>query len=239
VRGGLDDALERLARRDELRRRTSPEGSTPPAVTELAEAVAAVVARHSDLAITMGVEGAGAPVLLRVAVEDGTVHIAVTSPEVTATAEPAPIVDFDFEAEDAFESEEAFEPEVPEPAPAWPDSHGYAGGSGSPWEPTTVFDPEPEPASRFDQPERFSPSVETTRVMYPQRADGYTGGAHHHGAAEHPAAFRPEQPPSPMQPPPLAEPIPFTLEPGQSEQTEQTAKRLAALLREHPSLLQD
>src|SRR4051812_42699877 len=190
----------------------------------------------------MGVEGAGAPVLLRVAVEDGTVHIAVTSPEVTATAEPAPIVDFDFEAEEAFEfeAEEPFEPEVPEPAPAWPDGHGYAGGPGSPWEPTTVFDPEPEPASQFDQPERFSPSVETIRVMYPQRAaDGYTGGPHHHGAAQDPAAFRPEQPPAPMQPPPLAEPIPFTLEPGQSEQTEQTAKRLAALLREHPSLLQD
>ena len=36
MRGGLDDALDKLARRDELRRRAAGEATgTPPAVTEL------------------------------------------------------------------------------------------------------------------------------------------------------------------------------------------------------------
>ena len=101
MRGGLDDALERLARRDELRRRTSPDSSTPPAVTELAEAVAAVVARHPDLAITMGVEGAGPPTLLRVAYEDGTVHVSAENPAVTAGPKQG------FDADDAADADTA------------------------------------------------------------------------------------------------------------------------------------
>jgi ABC-type uncharacterized transport system ATPase subunit len=41
VRGGLDDALDKLARRDELRRRAAGEATgTTPAVTELVEAIA-------------------------------------------------------------------------------------------------------------------------------------------------------------------------------------------------------
>jgi hypothetical protein len=81
VRGGLDEALERLARRDKLRRLTNPDDSgTPPEVHELAEAVAAVVTRYPQLAITMGVVGAGPPVLLRVAVQDGVVHVSADNP---------------------------------------------------------------------------------------------------------------------------------------------------------------
>src|SRR5688572_16407329 len=65
VRGGLDDALEKLARRDELRRRATGEATgTSPAVTELVEAVAAVVAHHPELGVSVGVEGAGDPMLL-------------------------------------------------------------------------------------------------------------------------------------------------------------------------------
>ncbi|GGQ44262.1 hypothetical protein [Couchioplanes azureus] len=73
---GLDDALDRLARRDELRRRAAGEATgTPPAVTELVEAIAAVVGRNPELAVTVGVEGAGDPVLLHFALEDGIVQV--------------------------------------------------------------------------------------------------------------------------------------------------------------------
>lgn len=76
MRGGLDDALDRLARRDELRRRASGETpGTPPAVTELVEAIAAVVGRNPQLGVTVGVEGAGPPTLLHFAVEDGVVQV--------------------------------------------------------------------------------------------------------------------------------------------------------------------
>jgi hypothetical protein len=81
VRGGLDDALEKLARRDELRRRAAGQTTgTPPAVTELVEAVAAVVARNPERAITMGVEGAGDPILLTFAVDDGIVQVSADNP---------------------------------------------------------------------------------------------------------------------------------------------------------------
>ena len=47
MRGGLDDALDKLARRDELRRRAAGEATgTPPAVQELVEAIAGVVGRN-------------------------------------------------------------------------------------------------------------------------------------------------------------------------------------------------
>jgi hypothetical protein len=76
VRGGLDDALEKLARRDELRRRAAGEATgTPPAVTELVEAIAAVVGRNPELGVTVGVEGAGDPMLLHFYSEDGVVQV--------------------------------------------------------------------------------------------------------------------------------------------------------------------
>ncbi len=82
MRGGLDDALEKLARRDELRRRTEaqPATTTPAALNDLVEAVAAVIARHPDLLVTMGVEGAGAPMLLRFALRDGIVEVSAEGP---------------------------------------------------------------------------------------------------------------------------------------------------------------
>ncbi len=82
MRGGLDDALEKLARRDELRRRTEaqPASTTPPALYDLVEAVAGVIARHPDLLVTMGVEGAGAPMLLRFALRNGIVEVSDEGP---------------------------------------------------------------------------------------------------------------------------------------------------------------
>ncbi len=204
MRGGLDDALERLARRDELRRRAAADSNTPPAVTELAEAVAAVVARHPELAITMGVEGAGDPTLLRVAFEDGTVHVtAETPPGAVAPAEP-PEVDFDLDVEEETPSwstydRAGFHPtdldDAPPPPPAW--------------EPVADDAGTPEP--RFDQPAAFNPAFEKTREMRPpQHPGGYEGGAHRSDAAERePApAFTVADPPfSPAEPPPFSPPF--------------------------------
>ncbi len=91
MRGGLDDALDKLARRDELRRRTAGEATgTPPAVQELVEAIVTVVGHNPKLAVTVGVEGAGDPVLLHFAVEDGTVQVSVDNVVASRVAEAAP-----------------------------------------------------------------------------------------------------------------------------------------------------
>ena len=115
MRGGLDDALDKLARRDELRRRAAGEATgTPPAVTELVEAIAAVVGRNPELGVTVGVEGAGDPVLLHFAVEDGIVQVSADNSVADRVAEATPTsprhADFDID------------PEEPEPYPA---STGY------------------------------------------------------------------------------------------------------------------
>ncbi|HEX8630036.1 MAG TPA: hypothetical protein VF755_17910, partial [Catenuloplanes sp.] len=85
MRGGLDDALQKLARRNELRRRAAaqPAPISPPAVTDLVEAVASVVARHPHLRVALGVEGVGAPAALRVWAHDGVPHVSI---EAVATA---------------------------------------------------------------------------------------------------------------------------------------------------------
>jgi hypothetical protein len=90
VRGGLDDALDKLARRDELRRRAAGEATgTSPAVTELVEAIAGVVARHPELGVTVGAEGSGEPVLLHFFFAEGQVQ--VTADTAVQPASPAPV----------------------------------------------------------------------------------------------------------------------------------------------------
>jgi hypothetical protein len=116
VRGGLDDALDKLARRDELRRRAAGETTgTPAAVQELAEAIAAVVGRNPKLAVTVGVEGAGDPVLLHFAFEDGVVQVNVDNSVASRVAEAAPAApkhaDFDLEPEPAYPATPAYAPE--------------------------------------------------------------------------------------------------------------------------------
>jgi hypothetical protein len=117
VRGGLDDALDKLARRDELRRRAAGETTgTPPAVQELAEAIATVVGRNPKLAVTVGVEGAGDPVLLHFAFEDGVVQVNVDNSVAARVAEAAPAApkhaDFDLEPEPAYPATPAYAPEA-------------------------------------------------------------------------------------------------------------------------------
>jgi len=85
VRGGLDDALERLARMDQLRRRagSSSGGSLPTAhgLAEAIEAVRRVVERYPDLNITLyGEQGEGSAEV-RIGWEDGLVRAKIISVE--------------------------------------------------------------------------------------------------------------------------------------------------------------
>lgn len=109
MRGGLDDALDKLARRDELRRRAAGEATgTPPAVQELVEVIAAVVSRNPQLAVTVGVEGAGEPVLLHFAFEDGVVQVSADNTVAARVAEAAPTsprhADFDIDLDDSVDA---------------------------------------------------------------------------------------------------------------------------------------
>ena len=203
MRGGLDDALERLARRDRLRRRSAQQaGGTPPEVTELVEAVAAVVARHPDLAVTIGVEGAGAPVLLHLENEDGVVRVdaddALSGPASRRTG-TVPLaadaeISFDLEGEARPINVAAESPPAAAAAAAWtPANDTVPTGPGADTVPT-------------------GPGADTARVEPTSRR------------RSHPAAYRL----------PEGRPVPFRVQP---EETQQAAKRLAAMLREDPSLL--
>ncbi|WP_433371850.1 hypothetical protein ACQPZX_48315 [Actinoplanes sp. CA-142083] len=118
MRGGLDDALDKLARRDELRRRAASEATgTSPAVTELVEAIAGVVARHPELGVTVGAEGSGDPVLLHFFFAEGQVQVSADTPVPPEPAAPAPrhadIVDMDL---DEPQVEDLYQPPPVSPA---------------------------------------------------------------------------------------------------------------------------
>lgn len=105
MRGGLEDALDKLARRDELRRRAAGESpGTPPAVTELVEAIAAVVSHHPQLEVTVGVEGVGDPLLLHFAMEDGVVQVSADNAVAARPPEAEPVAprhaDFDIDLDE-------------------------------------------------------------------------------------------------------------------------------------------
>jgi hypothetical protein len=185
VRGGLDDALDKLARRDELRRRAAGErAGTPPAVTELVEAVAAVVARNPELAITMGVEGAGDPVLLHFALEDGTVQVSADNPltsQVVGSPAAHRQADFDLDLDPVDVSTPAADPVAAERV-----GHRTGAYSGD----TTV---EAEVAY----------AAEANRSGYEDRtdADGGFGYAADH-ATRHPYGNPADlEPPAPFEPP--------------------------------------
>lgn len=84
MRGGLDDALERLARMDQLRRRAEGASGGLPTAHGLAEAIEAVrrvVERYPDLNITLyGEQGEGSAEI-RVGWEDGVVRAKIISVE--------------------------------------------------------------------------------------------------------------------------------------------------------------
>jgi hypothetical protein len=295
VRGGLDDALDKLARRDELRRRAAGEATgTPPAVQELAEVIASVVGRNPKLAVTVGVEGAGDPVLLHFAVEDGVVQVSVDNSVATRVASPKH-ADFDIEVDEpdtaAQPATPAYPPEVGQETRriSYDDRDRYDPGTG--YAPSAYGDETPTAATsgysddeshadstRYDRHRRYDDDF-TSPDFFPPRnggssdresafptSDSSTYPAPHPFAATPPppvppqtsrrvhaeqhrapeemsAALRASEPRASEQPSaaaqrgmptPLPQPIPLKVD---SEETELAAKRLAALLRDNPSLL--
>jgi hypothetical protein len=283
VRGGLDDALDKLARRDELRRRAAGEANgTSPAVTELVEAIAAVVARHPELGVTVGAEGSGEPVLLHFFFAEGQVQVTADSPvqAEAPVARHADVVDV-----------ELVEPEPYSAPPASPaadprrfshddqDRYGPAGygyaerpyyadsdtaerryGSfenppatdsryaapgpgetsrdlGARMRDMGMASPDPSPAY---PPHPFAATPPpAVPPMSPIPSDAQTT---HRIQAEHyrmPAESAPTERLTPQRgdsmPSPLPKPIPLQVE--RPEETEMAARRLAALLRDDPSLL--
>ena len=299
MRGGLDDALDKLARRDELRRRAAGEATgTPAAVQDLVEAIAAVVARNPSLTLTVGVEGAGDPVLLHVAVEDGVVQVtADNSVAARTTTEPAAATpkhaDFDIDLDDEPYAPQSAYPAAGVPAASagdtgeetrklsYDDRDRYDPGTGyttigygapadppaaperrddvffpqsAPTEPTRWYDePGTTTAEQQYQPHPFAatppppvPPQTTRRIHAEQHRAPEEPSAAQRSAAQHSAAraadpyseyrAEPAQPAASRgMPTPLPEPIPLRVD---SEETEMAAKRLAALLRDNPSLLQ-
>lgn len=90
MRGGLDDALARMARRDEMLRRARAANGYTPAVTEVTEALRRVVEEHPDLVIAVRVQdgrsAAATQVEAEVAWRDGEVRVTVRP--VTSDAYP-------------------------------------------------------------------------------------------------------------------------------------------------------
>jgi pyruvate/2-oxoglutarate dehydrogenase complex dihydrolipoamide acyltransferase (E2) component len=266
VRGGLDDALDKLARRDELRRRAAGEATgTPPAVQELVEAIAAVVGRNPTLGVTVGVEGAGDPTLLHFFVEDGTVQVSVdrsVASRVSQAAESDPKhADFDIDLDDPVEPAPAADAYPPAAATgeetrriSYDDRDRYDPGTGYG---ATAYD-EPNPYSRAETnghhgPARdsafptadtaapdnpyLSPFAATPPPPVPPQTTRRIRPEQYRAPEEPSAAERRRRQAAPEQratPQPLPEPIPLKVD---SEETEMAAKRLAALLRDNPTLL--
>ena len=277
MRGGLDDALDRLARRDELRRRTAGEATgTPPAVQELVEAIAGVVGRHSKLEVTVGVEGVGDPTLLHFYVDDGVVHVSADSSVASRVTDVAPTsprhADFDIDLEDPVEETPPAQHSYAEAGQrtrrlSYDDRDRYDPGTGygtTPYgDPDPYTAPEPSSQSRHATRESAFPTHDTTagdryrspfaatppppvppqtgRGIRPEqhRAPEEPSAAERSQAAERMAAERvaADRRPAAEQrsmPTPLPEPVPLHVD---SAETELAAKRLAALLRDNPSLL--
>ncbi|WP_430789093.1 hypothetical protein [Actinoplanes sp. G11-F43] len=251
MRGGLDDALDKLARRDELRRRANGDGGggTPPAVTELVEAIAGVVSRNPQMNVTVGVEGAGDPVLLHFAMADGVVQVTADN-NVAARATEAGPRHADFE----IDVEEPAEEQAPPPPRASHDDQDRFGPTDYDYdyaEPTTAEQPfvQPRPEQHFGYetagyaeqgnitPHPFAP---TPPPQVPPQTPPYAPAPAQHPYAEYAEyaqaqAAGPEPDPEPPLLEPLPEPIPLQVE--RPEETEQAARRLAAMLRSDPTLL--
>jgi hypothetical protein len=277
VRGGLDDALEKLARRDELRRRAANEAGTPAAVSELVEAIAAVVGRHPRLGVTVGVEGDGEPMVMRFYYEDGQVQVTAEN----NLAAP-PRADFDVEVGEPVEEFPPAYPgaEIPRMSQDDQDRFGPAYGYEQPGAYQQPYRHEHDTAERrygsFEQPPTGYPEPEvgeTSQDLGARMRDLGMASSREPEFPPHPLAptppphippqttrrIDPEQyrapveptaqqragvterlvPPPPVEsrgmPTPLPEPIPLQVE--RPEETELAARRLAALLRDDPTLL--
>ncbi|WP_306214108.1 hypothetical protein [Actinoplanes sp. RD1] len=295
MRGGLDDALDRLARRDQLRRRaTGEEPGTPPAVTELVEAIAAVVGRNPELAVTVGVEGAGDPTLFHFAVEDGIVQVSADT-TVARRADEPPVDYIDVDPDEPHTPPHGYVFEQPTNGHGYPAYEQQAAPQPHPFaatpppevpvqtSPAAAYDAQTSPAGFAAQTNGYAPQTNGTGFATPTNgfadhsngftdhangfeapsngfaspANGFEGASNGfasptngfeapsngfaspgNGFAEHSNGFGAAQQQAaeeqPGMPPPLAEPIPLRID---EQETEQAARRIAALLREDPSLL--
>lgn len=86
MRGGLDDALARMARRDEMLRRARAANGHTPTVTEVTDAVRRVVEEHPELVVALRVQDGRSEAEALVAWRDGEVRVTVRP----ATAGPYP-----------------------------------------------------------------------------------------------------------------------------------------------------
>lgn len=275
MRGGLDDALEKLARRDELRRRAAGEATgTPPAVQELVETIAGVVGRNPQLEVTVGVEGAGDPTLLHFFVEGGTVQVNVdpsVASRVTAATRTTPKhADFELDPDDAVDTTPAT-PAYQGTGSAERDEAGQEtrrlsyrhrdhSDLRTEYATTPYDDPDPYPPaqSSYDLRDSAFPTADTAAAENPYlspfaatppppvpaqttrriRPEQHRAPEQPAAAERGPATARPGAEPAPAEergmPQALPEPIPLTVD---AEETDKAAKRLAALLRDNPTLL--
>jgi hypothetical protein len=216
VRGGLDDALERLARMDQLRRRAEGASGGLPTAHGLAEAIEAVrrvVERHPDLNVTLyGEQGEGSAEV-RIGWEDGVVRAKIVSVE-------------------------------------GPDGAGFGPGDGPmpvlPAEIPPMTDlprPLPEPSRpRYDAyPTAHRPEPPPVVPEVPRLVDPGRLGERRHRRAAPEAGYLPDPGGlAPAEPPPAPD-LPFAGAPrawkSEHEDNPGAAARLAAMIREDPSLL--
>jgi hypothetical protein len=247
-----------------------------------------VVGRNPALAVTVGVEGAGDPVLLHFAMQDGIVPVIADNTVVTRVAEAAPTsprhADFDIEPEDPIQESYPYSA-APAPPPAssavpeagqatrrisYDDPAFYAQRSGTyadspfashrrpepPDDPSRGGSPSPSggaAADPFGSPDRLGspdpfeatrPLAGTAQRLFGQPSSPFPSPAtrrihtqHHRTTEQHTA---PEGVPDHRlaeqrsMPTPLPKPVTLDVD---SAETELAAKRLAALLRDNPTLL--
>ncbi|HEU4347809.1 MAG TPA: hypothetical protein VFR35_08475 [Actinoplanes sp.] len=273
MRGGLDDALDKLARRDELRRRTAGQATgTPAAVHELVEAIASVVGRYPKLEVTAGVEGVGDPTLLHFSVEDGVVQVDADSSVASRVKDATPAAprhaDFDIDLyepideQPAAQHDSAYTTPPAQPPPrddgqtqriSYDDRDRYDPGTGygtTPYgEPDPYSRPEPSRGSAFpqdnavpqDDPYR-SPFAATSPPPVPPQQSSRLIRPEQRRAPEEPSADERSRAAASARtitdqrdmPKPLPDPVPLHVD---SAETEEAAKRLAALVRDNPTLL--
>jgi hypothetical protein len=175
VRGGLDDALDKLARRDELRRRAAHEATGASAgVNELVEAIAAVVGRHPRLGVTVGVEGDGDPMVLRFFYEEGQVQVTADN---NLAAQPH--ADFDVVVGEPVEEFPPAYPDAKTPRMSQDDQDRF--GPAYPYE---------QAAPTYQQPAHYAESdtAERRYGSFEQAPTGYGAPEHEptgYGAPEH------------------------------------------------------
>jgi hypothetical protein len=217
-------------------------------VQELVEAIAAVVGRNPSLAVTVGVEGAGEPVLLHFALEDGVVQVSADNTVAARVAEAEPTsprhADFDIAVGEPVE-EPPYSYDVPAAAAYAPPSGGQEttrltyedlnppydpGYARSPFAEESYFGDNRYEGQRRFGPHEAEPEPHPFAATPPPPVPPQTRRIHaeqHRAPEEQSAAER-------GMPTPLPEPIPLRVD---TEETELAARRLSALLRDNPTLL--